>query len=43
MSMRWLRPDALKPGVLDGAAEAAFMHGACAALAIAIRDETGWR
>jgi hypothetical protein len=32
----------LKPGVLDGTAEAAFLHGACAALALALHQHTGW-
>lgn len=30
------------PGVLDGAAERAFSYGACAGLAIALHDATGW-
>lgn len=30
------------PGVIDGAAEHAFSYGACAGLAIAIHDATGW-
>ncbi len=32
----------LTPGVLDGAAQRAFSFGACAGLAIAIHDATGW-
>lgn len=34
--------DDLSPGVLDGAAERAFSYGACAGLAIALHDATGW-
>lgn len=30
------------PGVLDAGAERAFSFGACAGLAIAIHDDTGW-
>jgi hypothetical protein len=37
-----LDPKSLTPGELDGAARTAFMHGACAALAIALHDATGW-
>lgn len=37
-----LQPHRLTPGVRDGAARTAFFHGACAALAIALHDETGW-
>jgi hypothetical protein len=38
------RPDPaqLTPGVLDGYAKRAFKYGACAALAIALHDRTGW-
>lgn len=32
----------VRPGVLDGAAERAFSYGACAGLAIALHDATGW-
>lgn len=35
-------PEDLTPGVLDGSAEHAFSYGACAALALAIHDATGW-
>ena len=37
-----LDPKNLTPGKLDGWAENAFMAGACAALAVAIHDATGW-
>ena len=37
-----LDPDRLTPGVLDGAAEHAFLAGACTALAIAMHDALGW-
>lgn len=32
----------LTPGVLDGAAEGAFMGGACGALALVLHEATGW-
>jgi hypothetical protein len=35
-------PVQLTPGVLDGYAKRAFKYGACAALAIALHDRTGW-
>lgn len=34
--------DHLQPGVLDANAERAFLYGACAALALALHDRTGW-
>ena len=37
-----LDPRSLRPGILDGSAERAFTAGACAALAIALHDATGW-
>lgn len=37
-----VKPDDLTPGVLNPVAENAFLYGGCAALAIAIHDETGW-
>lgn len=40
--MAYLSEDRLTPGVLDGAAEHAFSHGACAALAYALNEATGW-
>jgi hypothetical protein len=36
-------PESLTPGVLDPAAEHAFSYGACAGLALALHDATGWR
>ena len=35
-------PRDLTPGVIDGFAEHAFSFGACAGLAIALHDATGW-
>jgi hypothetical protein len=35
--------ESLTPGVLDGAAERAFSYGACAGLALALHDATGWQ
>jgi hypothetical protein len=32
----------LEPGVLDERAEAAFLHGQCHALALALHERTGW-
>lgn len=32
----------LTPGLLNPAAEHAFLHGACAALALALHEATGW-
>ncbi|TLX15949.1 hypothetical protein [Rhizobium sp. MHM7A] len=40
--MPYLSEDRLTPGVIDGAAEHAFSHGACAALAYALHEATGW-
>jgi hypothetical protein len=40
--MSYLSEDRLTPGVIDGAAEHAFSYGACAALAYALHDVTGW-
>lgn len=40
--MSYLSEDRLTPGVLDGAAEHAFKYGACAALAYALHEATGW-
>ncbi len=37
-----LDPRRLTPGILDGAAEHAFLYGACGALALALHQETGW-
>lgn len=37
-----IKPEDLTPGVLNPVAENAFLYGGCAALAIAIHDETGW-
>lgn len=39
-----MRPDPTKltPGVVDAYARRAFKYGACAALAIALHDRTGW-
>lgn len=34
--------DRLTPGVIDGAAQNIFLHGACGALAIALHNRTGW-
>lgn len=40
--MPHLSEDRLTPGVIDGAAEHAFSYGACAALAYALHEATGW-
>lgn len=40
--MRRPDPSLLTPGVIDGYAISAFTGGACAALAAAIHQETGW-
>lgn len=40
--MSYLSEDRLTPGVLDGSAEHAFKQGACAALAYALHEATGW-
>lgn len=40
--MSFLSDDRLTPGVIDGAAEHAFSSGACAALAYAMHEATGW-
>lgn len=37
-----LSDDRLTPGVIDGAAEHAFSSGACAVLAYAMHEATGW-
>jgi hypothetical protein len=40
--MSFLSDDRLTPGIIDGAAEHAFSTGACAALAYAMHEATGW-
>jgi hypothetical protein len=40
--MSYLNEDRLTPGVIDGAAKHAFSRGACASLAYAIHETTGW-
>jgi len=40
--MMGLVTDDLTPGVLDGAAQRAFLQGACPALAFVIHQRTGW-
>jgi hypothetical protein len=38
----YIDPSQITPGALTPAAQSAFLHGACAALAIALHDATNW-